>query len=415
MPATAIPSTSEHPPVGARRRSIARRCLLDCSGVRQPSVPRARWAGTRHNAATPQLTGRTWNERAKIQTCSRHHRLQLPHAGRHPHRRRLLAPAQRTRDRPRADHRPLRPGLPAHRRVLRCEPVRESLGGTDPRGRGEALRSRALRDVPERNVADGPAGADAPDLRVGDVRAGWLGPACVAQQPHRRLHRRPDTGGGELAADARRGPVRRDVPQPGDAGQPHFLSLQPDGAVHHPLHGVLRKPHRPALGDQRAHVRRLRAGRRGVRQLPRNQQAERLLQCPGGHQPRRQVPFLRRGGERVHAFRRGLRVRAQAARGGRAGRRPDIRRGGGDRGQCRRRRRRHERSGARALHHRPHPSRAGRPDARRLRPRRPRPAGLRLHRSPCDRHRGGRPHRRQRESPRRSAAAVAPCRSGSPA
>ena len=341
-------------------------------------------------------TGRIGDERTAFRHESRHHRIQLPHAGRHPHRRRFLAPAQRTRDRPGADHRSVWPGVPADWRILRSEPVREPLGRTDPRGRGEALRSQPLRDVPERNAVDGPAVADAPDLRVGDVRARWLGPACDAQQPHRSLHRRPSAGGGELAADARRGPVRRDIPQRGDAGQPHFLSLQPDGAVHHPLHGVLRQPHRPALGDQRAHVRRLRAGCRGVRQLPRNIQAERLVQCPGGHQPRRQVPFLRRGGERVHAVRRRLRIRDQAARGGGERRRPHIRRGGGDRSQCSRRRRRFERPGARALHHRAHPSRPGRAHARGLRPGGPCPEGLRLHRSPCDRHRGGRPHRRQR-------------------
>ena len=347
------------------------------------------------SAAWP--TGCSNDERTEIRQCSRHHRIQLPHAGRHPHRRRLLAPAQRTGNRPGADHRPLRQGLPACRRVLRCEPVREPLGRTDSRGRGEALRSQPLRDVPERDAVDGPAGADAPDLRMGDVRAGWLGPACLAQQPHRSLHRRPGAGGGELAADARRRPVRRDVLEPRDAGQPHLLPLQPDGAVHHPLHGVLRKPHRPALGDQRAHVRRLRAGRRGVRQLPRNKQAERLFQCAGGHQPRRQVPFLRRGGERVHAVRRSLRIRDQAARGGGERRRPHPRGGGGDRGQRGRRRRRHERPGAGALHHRAHPSRPGRAHARGLRPGGPRTAGLRLHRSPCDRHRGGRPHRRQRD------------------
>ena len=271
------------------------------------------------------------------------------------------------------------------------------MGRTDPRGRGEALRSHPLRDVVERDVDDGSAVEDAADLRVGDVRAGRLEPAFAAQQLYRSLHRRPGAGGGELATDARRRPVRRDDHQSGDAGQPHFLSLQPDGAVHHLLHGLLREPHRPALGHQRAPMRRLRAGRRGLGQLPRNVQAERLVQCPGGHQPRRQVPFLRRRGERVHAFRRGLRIRDQAARSGRAGRRPDIRRGGGDRGQRGRRRRRHERPGAGALHHRPDPSRAGRPDAHGLCPRGPRPAGLRLHRSPCDRHCGGRPHRRQRD------------------
>ena len=214
-------------------------------------------------------TGRIGNERTEFRHENRHHGIQLPHAGRHPHRRRLLAPAQRNARSSRSLSPTATQGIPAHRRVLRCEPVREPLGRSDPQGTGEALRPRALRHVPERDAVDGPAGADAPDLCVGDVRAGWLGPACVAQQPHRSLHRRPGAGGGELATDARCRPVRRDVPQRGDAGQPHLLPLQPDGAVHHPLHGVLRKPHRPALGDQRAHVRRLRAGRRGVRQLPR--------------------------------------------------------------------------------------------------------------------------------------------------
>ena len=139
-------------------------------------------------------------------------------------------------------------GLPARRPLLGSEPLRQSLRGPDPRGWREAHRSQALRPVPGRDAVDGSPGQDAADVFLGDLRACWLGPSFVAQQPHRHLHRSAGPRSGQLEADAWRGTVRRHDHQSCHAGESHLLPLQPDGAVHHQLHGLLGEPHCAARG-----------------------------------------------------------------------------------------------------------------------------------------------------------------------
>ena len=132
---------------------------------------------------------------------------------------------------------------------------------------GEALRSQSLRNVPQRDAADGATEQDVAELRLGDLRAVRVGSAFTAQQPHRRLHRRTGSSRGQLAADARRERVHRHEHQRRHAGQPHLLPLQSDGLVDIVLHGLLGRNERPPLGDERTSMRRLRASRGGIRQL----------------------------------------------------------------------------------------------------------------------------------------------------
>ena len=205
------------------------------------------------------------------------------------------------------------PGLPAHRPLLGSGPLREPLRGPDSRGRRKADRSQALRPVPGRDAVNGSPGQDASDLFLGDLRARWLGLSFVTQQSHRHLHRSAGARGSQLETDARGGTVRRHDDQSCHAGESHLLSLQPDGAIHHQLHGVLGEPHCTARGDDRAPFRGLRKSPGRVRELPGHLQAERFIQCPGCHQPRRPMPFLRRRSQRLHPFGGRLHLRPQAA------------------------------------------------------------------------------------------------------
>ena len=108
------------------------------------------------------------------------------------------------------------------------------------------------------------------------------------------------------------------------------------------------------------------------------------------------MPLLRRGSQWVHALGRGVCLRAQTPSRGRTGWGSHPRRGGGDRGQFGRCRRRQRRPSTGAVHHRTHPPCTGGVDAHSLCPCGPHAAGVRLYRSPCHRHRGRRPHRGQR-------------------
>ena len=162
-----------------------------------------------------------------------------------------------------AGERTLRPGSPAHRRVLRTGASGEPVRRTDPRRRRAALRPCSLRHVPQRAAADGTPGTDAADLRMGGHRAGRMGFPRTAQQPHRGIHRLTGSGGGDLALSARRHRVLGDRHQPRDAREPDLVPLQPHGLVDGLLHGLLRGLERPARGDERAPVRRLRPGAGG--------------------------------------------------------------------------------------------------------------------------------------------------------
>ena len=223
-----------------------------------------------------------------------------------------------------------------------------------------------------------------------------LEPSLAAQQPHRGFHRRAGSGRVQLAAAARRHRIFRVRHQPRHAGQSGLLPLQPDGVVGHVLHGLLRRTERPARGDERARVRRLRPGAGGCRHLSRQRQDEQQLQPHGGDQSGGQVPFLRCRGQRLHAFGGIVRFRRQAPGGGRAGRGSDLcgdRGNGGERGRYGGRKRR---SGAGPLYQRAHPSCADPVDARGHGSCRPDSLRLRLHRGSRYRNRGRRSHRRQR-------------------
>ena len=119
---------------------------------------------------------------------------------------------------------------------------------------------------------------------------------------------------------------------PRHAGQPGLLSLQPHGVVCDLLHGLFRRPDRSARGDERSRLRRLRPGARRCRHLSGQRQVEQQLQSHGSHQPGGQVchsfdaeanGYMRSEGSFVFAI--------KPLGGGRAGRRPDLRRDRGDR------------------------------------------------------------------------------------
>ena len=101
---------------------------------------------------------------------------------------------------------------------------------------------------------------------------------------------------------------------------------------------------RPALGIEFAALRRLRTGSGRVGQLSRQRPAQHRIQRIGRDQPRRQVPFIRCGCQRVHAIRRRVRLCDQTAGESGARWRPHIRSHRGNSGQCRRNRRRQRRA-----------------------------------------------------------------------
>ena len=192
---------------------------------------------------------------------------------------------------------------PAHRPILGAGAACEPLRGPDSRRRRTAFRPRVLRHVPQRIEADRTAGKDAAQLRVGSHRTRRLEPPLAAQQPHRGFHRCAGSGRVQLAAAARRHRIFRVRHQPRHAGQSGFLPLQPHGVVGHVLHGLFRRTERPARGDERARLRRLRPGAGGCRHLSRQRQDEQQLQPHGSDQSGGQVPFLRCRGQRLHALR----------------------------------------------------------------------------------------------------------------
>ena len=304
------------------------------------------------------FSGEPLHGRASHRRRGCNHRVQPPHARWHSLGLRLLAPVERARGRAGADQRPLRKGSPAHRGIFGSGASGEPLRRADPRRRRIALRPDLLRHVPQRAEADRAAGQDAAELRVGGDRARRLGSSLLAQQPHRSLHRLSGAGRGQLAAAAWGHGVFRRRYQPCHAGQPGLVPLQPYGVVGDLLHGLFRRCERPARGNERARLRRLRAGSRRCRHLSGQRQVEQRLQPHGGPQPGGQVPFIRCPSQRVHALRRNVRLCHQAPGGGRAGRRSDLRRDRGDRGQRGGDGRRYGRARAGPVHQRAPPTTA---------------------------------------------------------